>query len=75
MVTVYGQGGLPPAPPTPLCIVMSAKRSLCDAQHGTLGDVTFVRLIQLSVTTRGISSDATSACSVLSVDMAGSASD
>ena len=32
-------------------------------------------LIQPSVTTRGVSSDATAACNVLSVDMAGSTLD
>ena len=75
MVTVFGRGGLPPAPLTPSCTIVSAKRFLRDAQHGTLGDIAFVGLIQPSVTTRGVSSDATAACNVLSVDMAGSTSD
>ena len=75
MITVFGQRGLPPAPPIPLCTVVSAKRFLHYAQHGTLGNVAFVGLIQPSVTTRGISSDITIACSVLSVDMAGSTLD
>ena len=57
MVTVFGQGGLPPAPPTPSCTVMSAKQFLRDGHYGTLGDVAFVGLIQPSVTTRGVSSD------------------
>ena len=75
MVTVFRREGLPPAPPTPLCTVVSAKRFLHDAQHGTLGDVAFVGLLQPSVTTRGVISDVTAVCSVLSVDMAGSALD
>ena len=45
VVTVFGQGGLPPAPPTPSCTIVSAKRFLHDAQHGTLGDIAFVGLI------------------------------
>ena len=75
MVTVFGRGGLPPAPPTPLCTIVSAKWFLHDAQHGTLGGIAFVGFIQPSVTTRGVSSDATAACNVLSVDMAGSTLD
>ena len=75
VVTVFGRGGLAPAPPTPSCTVVSAKRFFCDAQHGTLGDIAFVGLIQPSVTTRGVSSDVTAACSVLSVDIAESALD
>ena len=74
MATVFGQGGLPPAPPIPLCTVVPFKWFLCDAQHSTLGDVAFWGLIQSSVTTRGVGSVATAACSVLNVDMAGSAS-
>ena len=74
-VSVFRRGGLPPAPPTPLCTVVSGKRFLHNAQHGMLGDVAFVGLTQPSVTTRGGSSDATVSCSVLSVDMAGSVSD
>ena len=75
MVTVFGCGGLLPAPPTPLCTVVSTKRFLRDAYHGTLGDIAFVGLIQPSLNTRGVSSDATAVCSVLVVDMAGSALD
>ena len=75
MVTVFGQGGLPPAPPTLSCNIVSAKRFLHDVQHGALGDIAFVGLIQPSVTTRGVSYDATAACNVLSVDIAGSTTD
>ena len=73
VVTVFG--GLLPAPPTPLYTVVSVKGFLHDAQHGILGKVAFVGLIQPSVTARGVSSDATVTCSVLNVDMAGSALD
>ena len=75
MVTVFGRGGLPPAPLTHSCTIVSAKRFLHDAQHGTLGNIAFVGLIQPSVTTRGVSSDAAAACNMLSVDMAGSTLD
>ena len=75
VVIVFGLGGLPPALPTPLCTVVSAKRFLHNVQHGTLGDIAFVGSIQPSVTTRGVSSDMAAACSVLSVDIAGSALD
>ena len=69
MVTVFRRGGLPAVPPIPSCTVVSVKRFLCDAQHGTLGDIAFVGLIQPSVTTRGVGFDATAAYNVLSVDM------
>ena len=75
MVTVFGRGGLPPATPIPSYTVVSAKRFLYNAQHGAVGEVAFVGLIHPSVTTRGVSSDATAVCSVLSVDMAGSTLD
>ena len=75
MVTVFGRGGLPPALPTPSCTIVPDKRFLHDAQHGTLGDIAFLGLIQPLVITRGVCSDATAACNVLSVDMAGSTSD
>ena len=75
VATVFGHGGLPPAPPTPSYTVVSAKRFLHDSQHGTLGEVAFMGLLQPSVATIGVSPDMTAACSVLSIDMAGSALD
>ena len=45
VVIIFGRGGLPPAPPIPAYTEISAKRFLCDAQHGTLGEVAFVGLI------------------------------
>ena len=75
VVTVFGRGNLSPAPLKPSCTVVSAKWFLCDAQHGTLGEVAFVELIQPSLTTRGVISDVTVVCSMLSVNMAWSASD
>ena len=67
--------GLPPPPPTPLCTVVSTKWFLYDAKCGELGEVAFVGLIQSSVTTKGVSSNTTATCSMLSADMAGSPSD
>ena len=76
MVKVFRQRGLPPAPPIPSCTLVSAKLFLHDAQYCTLGDIAFVGLIQPLVTTRGVSSDmTTAACNMLSVDMAGSTLD
>ena len=74
-VTVFGHMGLPPATPTPSYTVVSAKRFLHNAHHGTLGEVAFMGLIHPSLTTRGFSSSATTVCSVLSVDMARSSLD
>ena len=45
VVAVFGRRGLPPAPPIPSCTVVSAKRFMCDAQHGILGEVAFWGLI------------------------------
>ena len=74
VVTVFGRGGLPPVPLTPLHTVILAERFLHDAKHGILGEVAFVGLIQYQVTTGGISSNVTNMCSVLIMDMAGIAS-
>ena len=67
VVTVFRRGGLPLAPSTPSYTLVSAKWFQCDAQHDTLGEIASVGLIQPSVNTRGIISDATVVCSVLSM--------
>ena len=75
LVTIFGRGCIPPEPPIPLCTVVSEKRFLHDLQHGMLGEVAFLGLIQPSVTTGGVISIATAMWSVLSADMARSVSD